>query len=47
MEALRPDGQTMAEEQRTLARNVVTWMMGLPVVVGGGIVAFNWFFGSP
>lgn len=42
MEGLRPEGQTMSEDQRTFARRVVTWMMGLPVVLGAGIVGTKW-----
>ncbi|GAB7355999.1 hypothetical protein MBLNU459_g6626t1 [Dothideomycetes sp. NU459] len=42
MEALRPEGQTMSEEQRTFARRVVTWMMGLPVLLSAGIVGTHW-----
>ncbi|THZ01037.1 hypothetical protein D6C93_03549 [Aureobasidium pullulans] len=42
MEALRPDGQTMTEEQRTFARKTATWLMGVPVVLGTLIVGGNW-----
>lgn len=42
MEALRPDGQTMTEEQRTFARKTATWLMGAPVALGALIVGGNW-----
>lgn len=46
MESLRQEGQTMTEEQRTFARRVVTWVMGVPLVLGVGIVGGNWAFGG-
>lgn len=42
MEGLRPEGQTMSEEQRTFARRVVTWVMGVPLVLGTGLVGGQW-----
>lgn len=42
MESLRPEGQTMSEEQRTFARRVVSWVMGVPVVLGVGLVGGTW-----
>ncbi|KAF1344695.1 hypothetical protein BDV97DRAFT_373066 [Delphinella strobiligena] len=42
MEGLRPEGQTMNEEQRTFARRVVTWLMGVPVVIGTVLVGSQW-----
>ncbi len=38
MEGIRIEGQTISEDQRAFARNAVTWMMGLPVLIGTGIV---------
>ena len=38
MESQRQEGQTMNEEQRTFARRVVFWIMGIPVAVGTGFV---------
>ena len=40
MEALRADG--MSEDQRTHARKIATWLMGVPVVLGTLIVSGNW-----
>ena len=42
MESLRPEGHTMSEEQRTFARRVVTWTMGLPVLLGAIFVGGRW-----
>ena len=42
MEGLRPEGQTMSEEQRTFARRVVTWIMGVPIVLGTAFVGGQW-----
>jgi hypothetical protein len=42
MEALRPDGQTMTEDQRAFARRTATWLMGVPVLLGAVIVGGNW-----
>lgn len=39
---VRIEGQTMPEDHRTVARRVITWIVGLPVVVGTIIVGFNW-----
>lgn len=33
----------MSEEQRTFARNVVKWIMGVPVVLGGGFVGYTFW----
>lgn len=38
MESLREAGKTMDESQRTHARKVTTWVMGLPVLLGSVIV---------
>lgn len=35
-------GQTMDEESRTQARRVTLAVMGVPVVIGTGIVGYNW-----
>lgn len=41
MEDLRRPGMTMSEEHRTQARTVVKYMVGVPVVIGTGIVGYN------
>lgn len=41
-QGLRKEGQTMAEDQRTFARRITLGVMGVPVVIGTGIVAWNW-----
>ncbi|KAK8202012.1 hypothetical protein M8818_005537 [Zalaria obscura] len=38
MEAQRVEGKTMSEEQRTFARRIVFWVMGVPTVLGGSLV---------
>ncbi|KXT00564.1 hypothetical protein AC578_5233 [Pseudocercospora eumusae] len=40
MEAIRT-GRTMSEEHRTQARTVVKYIVGIPVVIGTGIVGYN------
>ncbi|KXT10561.1 hypothetical protein AC579_8339 [Pseudocercospora musae] len=40
MEAIR-NGRTMSEENRTQARTVVKYIVGIPVVIGTGIVGYN------
>ena len=42
METLRRAGETIPEEHRTYARQVTQWIVGVPVIVGTGIVGFNW-----
>jgi hypothetical protein len=42
MEALRQEGQTMSEEHRTQARQLVKWMAGIPLAFGGVVLAINW-----
>lgn len=44
-QGLRKEGHTMAEDQRTFARRITIAVMGVPVVIGTGIVGFNWLFG--
>lgn len=43
MEALRQPGQTVPEEQRTTARRIAQWIIGVPIVFGTGVVGFNFF----
>ncbi|KAF2767112.1 hypothetical protein EJ03DRAFT_162367 [Teratosphaeria nubilosa] len=43
MESLR-QGQTMSEEDRTHARSIAKWIVGIPFAVGGSILA--WTFAS-
>jgi len=38
MKAIRQAGKTMDESQRTHARKVTTWVMGLPVLLGSVVV---------
>lgn len=35
----------MGEEQRTLARKVAVWVVGLPLAFGGGVVGAGWVWG--
>lgn len=41
LKAQREGSGAMNESQRTIARRIVTWMMGVPVVLGSGIVAWT------
>ena len=41
-EGLRVEGQTMSEEQRTQARTVAKWIVGVPLAFGSSVVAVNW-----
>lgn len=42
MEDLKVRAEGMTEEQRTHARRITTWLMGVPVVLGTLIVGGNW-----
>jgi len=44
-QGIRKEGHTMAEDQRTFARRITLGVMGVPVVIGTGIVGWNWLFG--
>ncbi|KAI7197024.1 hypothetical protein D0869_03991 [Hortaea werneckii] len=37
MEHLRKEGETMNEEHRTQARSIATWLVGVPMAVGGTV----------
>lgn len=43
MEALRQPGQTITEEHRSLIRTTAKLILGVPLVIGTGIVGFNYF----
>jgi len=38
----RVEGETMSEEQRTYARRVAQWVVGVPLVFGTCVVGLNW-----
>ena len=42
MEHLRQEGQTMAEEHRTQARQVAKWVVDLPLAFGSVVVGGSW-----
>ena len=41
MEGIRQEGQTMSEEDRTHARSIAKWVVGIPFAVGGTILAWS------
>ena len=41
MESLRREGQTMSEEHRTQARQVVKWLAAIPLALGAVVVGLN------
>ncbi|KAF2163097.1 hypothetical protein M409DRAFT_26544 [Zasmidium cellare ATCC 36951] len=43
MEALRQPGQTISEEHRSLIRTTAKLILGVPIVIGTGIVGYNYF----
>lgn len=43
MEALRQPGQTISEEHRSMIRGTAKLILGVPLVIGTGIVCFNYF----
>lgn len=43
MEALRQPGQTISEEHRSMIRATAKLILGAPLVIGTGIVGFNYF----
>lgn len=45
MEGLRKEGETMSEEQRTFARKVAKWVLGVPLLFGTTVVGGRYFFG--
>ncbi|KAI7501363.1 hypothetical protein KC367_g2899 [Hortaea werneckii] len=40
MEHLRKEGETMDEEHRTQARSIATWLVGVPMALGGTVGGF-------
>ncbi|KAI7283469.1 hypothetical protein KC345_g2889 [Hortaea werneckii] len=40
MEHLRKEGETMNEEHRTQARGIATWLVGVPMALGGTVGGF-------
>ncbi|KAF2724664.1 hypothetical protein K431DRAFT_130877 [Polychaeton citri CBS 116435] len=44
MEHLRKEGETMSEEQRTQARNIVKWVVGFPMGLVAAIGGGSWVY---
>lgn len=40
MEHLRKEGETMNEAHRTQARSIATWLVGVPMALGGTVGGF-------
>ncbi|KAK4495422.1 hypothetical protein PRZ48_013753 [Zasmidium cellare] len=46
METLRQPGQTISEEHRSMIRSTAKLILGVPIVIGTGIVGYNYLLNT-